>query len=150
MIVVHDGQSSTLRHIAEVWACEQQGGQFGLSADVEIHLRDLQNLIDGPNSDLLVAHRDDQPVGYLGLISFASPIGSQQIANEHCWYVLPEYRARVGVRLLRAARRWARKHGCTHLLLNASRLASGKHDEICRLYKAIGARHFETTYIMEI
>ena len=52
--------------------------------------------------------------------------------------------------MIDAAQAWARAHGCSHLLFNASRLASGLHDDVCRVYEHKGMKPFETTYIVGI
>jgi len=88
-------------------------------------------------------------VGYMGITSYKSPLSSQRIANEHYWYVLPEYR-RASIRLIKAAIEWTKTRGCSHLQMSASNFASELHDRVCGLYEAFKMKKFETAYIMEM
>jgi len=139
-----------LRPIAEDWANTASDNEFGVDVDADSHLSDLRGLICGSTSGLIVLLKENQPVGYIGLKVMQNPIGHQLIANEHYWYVLPEYRGMGSMKMLKAAMLWAKLHNCSHIILNASRLASEMHDKVCLLYDKLGMKLFETSYIKEI
>lgn len=141
------GDTSALKVVAESWRRECNGNAMGIDLDMDVHLADLQRLADSPDSDLFVLY-DGEPVGYMGLTVFQSPIGNQRIANEHYWYIIPSKRGISALRFLKAAQEWAKEKGCSHLLMNASCLASDLHDGVCKLYEHKGMKRFETTYIM--
>ena len=141
----------SLRPIAQSWAESTSDNQFNIEIDVEHHMTDLADLALSKTSDLLVLFTDSgRPVGYMGLQTFNSPLGRQVIANEHYWYVMPEHRGRGSVELIKQARAWARQQKCSHMIMNASNLASDLHDRVCRLYARLGMKKFETSYIQEI
>jgi GNAT superfamily N-acetyltransferase len=132
-----------------MWKRESNHQKLKIDADDDIYIGKLQEFIDNPNNILLVLE-DDEIVGYMGLQAFESPLGNQLIANEHYWYVLPEKRGFSALKFLHAAERWAKEKGCSHLIMNASNLASDLHDRTCRLYERFGMSKFETTYIKEV
>lgn len=143
-----------LKPLAEAWLREARGKDFGLETSVSKHVSDMMGLIllDGRDLLLLISSPFGKPgqiVGYMGLTSFESPLSSQMIANEHCWFVMPEYRGN-GLRLIHAAKKWAKEEGCSHLLLTASNLASDLHDEVCTMYEKLKFKKFETSYISEV
>lgn len=148
-IEIFKGSVETLRPIAESWKCTSLGNKFGIEIDVNSHLADLQKMVDGEDADLLVLC-DDVPVGYMGMTVFRSPLGNQRIANEHYYYVLPDRRGIGSLRLIMAAKRWAKDKGCTHIILTASTLASDLHDRVCSLYERFGMQKFETGYISSL
>lgn len=132
------------------WQQETNGDGLGIELDMTHILSDIVRMMGAPNATILGLVRDDLVVGFMGIDAYPSPTGPQAIANEHYLYVASEYRGLGAARLIKAARQWAQHHGCEKLLLNASRLASKEHDSVCRLYERLGARPFETTYIMEV
>lgn len=140
---------SLLKPLAEKWY-KESNGDMGIKKDVDKHLKELQELIESPSSDVLVLSDGDRIFGYMGLIVFESPLGDQFIAREHYWYVEPEKRGISALKFLPMAEKWARAYGCSHLLMNASNLASKLHDRTCKIYKKFGMRKFETTYIKRI
>ena len=114
-------------------------------------LLDFKKIIGSEQGVLFGTKNKNDVIGVIGVIIFSSPIGNDLIANEHYWYVMPEYRkGTIGMRLLKKAIKWAESKGCTHFMGNASMLASDLHDNICSIYERIGMKKFETTYIMKI
>ena len=140
----------TLRPIAESWQEEVRANEFGILTDVNKHLFELRSLVDNNNSDLIILYDEDEPVGYIGLRYFDSPTGNQRIAEEHYLYVIPEKRGLTSMRLIKNAKTLAKLKGCSHLILNASNLASELHDKVCRVYEKLGMKLFETSYIYEV
>lgn len=149
-IQVFDGDISRLVQVAESWASECNGEEMGIDIDVAVFLEKLAEFARGPDSELFVIENDEIVFGILGMEIFDSPVGKQRICNEHFWYVIPEYRGASSIRLLRHGMKWAKEKGCSHIMLNASRLASNLHDEVCRLYERIGFKEFETVYVKKI
>lgn len=139
-----------LRGVAIEWRRTCCGEAFGLEVDVDTHLAELNELIVSEGKDLLLLSDGETVVGYMGICKFRNPLGQQFIANEQYWYVLEGRRGKGSVLLLHAGRTWAKEHGCTHLLMNASKLASKLHDSVCRLYERMGMLRFETSFIQEI
>ena len=148
MVRIFTGEAEELRHIAEFWE-QESVADFGIEIDIKEHLNDLQDMINSDNKDLLVV--GDPPYGYMGISTFINPLGTELMANEHYWYIIPKRRRGMGaIRLMRAAQEWAITKGCSHLLMTASKLASDLHDNVCKLYEKTGFSHFETTYIKRI
>jgi GNAT superfamily N-acetyltransferase len=137
-----------LKPILDSWISECNTEEMGIELDEEVYLKDLQRLVDDENCTLLVLEHENKIAGFMGLIIFDSPLGRQKIANEHYFYILPEYRGMSSLRLIRAARKWARENGCSHILMNASYMASELHDKVCKLYEWLGMKKFETTYLI--
>lgn len=140
----------TLRPIAESWQKIVRANNFGLITDVNKHLVELEMMVAKDDANLIVLYDGNNPVGYIGLRYFDSPLGNQRIAEEHYFYVIPENRGLASMRLIKNARNLAKLKGCSHLILNASNLASDMHDKICRFYEKSGMKKFETSYISEV
>ena len=149
----YHGSAALLAPIAESWRQEANGASFGLTIDTESHLQDLQRLIQSDDSAVLILVQGEKElfvIGYMGLQFFKNPLGPETVAQEHYWYVLPEKRGKGSLRLLSAADEWAKRHDCSHLIMNASHLASDSHDKVCRLYERKGYQPFETSFIKEL
>jgi len=139
-----------LRPVARSWYDDTHRNSFNIDIDIDTHLADLDRLAKSADSDLLVLIDGTLIVGYMGIEAFTSPLSQQVIANEHYWYVLPEKRGIGSMRLIWLAQQWAKEKGCSHLIMNASNLASSLHDKVCKLYEQLGMKKFETSYISEI
>ena len=145
---IYKGDVRKLRDITDEWLLECRCNDFGISVDTEKQLDDLQKMVDGNGSALIVLlDGDNNAVGYLGIVVIDSPIGKQMIANEHYWYVCRHARGIGSLRLLVAAEEWAMERGCSHLIMNASVMASSLCDSVCKLYERLGMAKFETSYI---
>jgi len=133
--------------LAAAWLREART-DFGIDLDIETHLNDMQEYMNSDKADVLALQTDDgKIVGYMGIRSFPNPLGRGFDAYEHLMFVHPDYRGMGAVRLIRAAENWAKYHGCNHLILNASYMASAGCDRVCKLYEKMGYRPFEKSYI---
>jgi GNAT superfamily N-acetyltransferase len=122
---------------------------LGFNPTPEFLAEELDKLIDEPNSDIIVL-KDKEIVGLLALTIQKYPISNEIVASERAWFVKKSNRGIGSIRLIREAEKWAREKGCSHFLMYASNLASDMHDKVCHLYKRLGMRLFETSYIKEI
>jgi GNAT superfamily N-acetyltransferase len=139
----------SLRPSAKSWEEITHGNSFGIDISIDKFLSGLKDMADGDDSDLLVLY-DDEPIGFIGLQYFISPLGNQKMANEHFFFVVPEKRGLSSMRLLRDAKALAKKRGCSHFIMNASNLASDMHDKVCNLYERLDMKKFETSFISEV
>lgn len=141
----------TLRPIAESWQKNVRANEFGIIADdIGKFLTELGIMAVKDDADLIVLYDGKTPVGYIGLQYFDSPLGNQRMANEHYFYVIPEKRGLTSIRLIKNAKNLAKLKGCSHIILNASNLASDMHEKICSFYEKSGMNLFETSYICEV
>jgi len=160
-----------LKDIAFEWKHTCNGKVFGIDLRPETHFKDLADLIEDKSSELFLLLKKDRIIGYMGVVFFDSPLGNQKICSEHYWYVSGIFDSPLGnqkicsehywyvsgknrgcgtMLLLRAIKNWAKEKGCSHLIMNASCLASNMHDKLCSFYEKIGFRKFETSFIKEI
>ena len=149
-IKLFNNDIETLRPIAESWQENVNAEEFGITVDVDKHLTELGMMAARHDADLIVLYDGETPVGYIGLRYFDSPLGDQRIAEEHYFYVMPEKRGLSSMRLIRNAKFMAEMKGCSHIILNASNLASDMHDKVCEFYEKSGMKKFETSYISEV
>jgi len=149
-IKLFNGDIETLRPIAESWQDEAQANKFGIITDVNKHLFELRSMVDNNNSDLIILYDESEPVGYIGLRYFDSPTGNQRIAEEHYLYVIPEKRGLTSMRLIKNAKYLAKLKNCSHIIFNASNLASDLHNKLCRVYEKMGFAKFETCFITKL
>ena len=139
-----------MKEVAYEWKDTCNAKVFGIDLRPEIFFKDLAALIQREDSDLLLLFKRERAVGFMGITYFASPLGNQRVANEHFWYVSGKHRGHGTMKLIRAAKNWAKEKGCSHIIMNASCLASNLHDRLCRFYERIGYKKFETSFIQEL
>ena len=150
-IKIFDDDIETLRPIVESWRKNVVDNDFGIIADdFDKYLFELGMMAARDDADLIVLYDEETPVGYIGLRYFSSPLGNQMMANEHYFYVIPEKRGLASIRLIKNAKVLAKMKGCSHIILNASNLASDMHDKICKFYEKSEMKKFETSYIIEV
>ena len=152
MRVVEATNTDEMKHVFLEWKETRNANHLGLTIDTDIYLKKLAELIDRDDAALfLLLNLENKAIGYMAVESFYSPLDNQKIATEHYWYMLEKCRGGIGaMRLLTAVQEWAKENGCSHLIMNASNLASGLHDKVCKFYEKIGMTKFETSYIKEI
>lgn len=147
MMIKECTDAQSLQSIFEAWEAEYNGNAFDIQAEVNIAISHVHQLINTPHCVVLVLYDVDEPVGFMGVTIFSSPISDTKMATEHLWYVKPEFRGAKAIKMLDAAISWAKHRGCSHFLGNASMLASNLHDTVCKIYEGFGMKKFETTYI---
>ena len=146
----YDGNVMFLTPILETWKEESNGDKFGIEISVPAVLRTLQGLIDSPFSTLVLLISDENiVVGFFGVFVHKSTVSDDIIANEQLWYVMPKSRGIGVLRLLKAAKAWAKEAGAKFFTASASHLASDKHNEVCKIYSK-QMKHMETTFIQEL
>lgn len=149
-------QYMTLRDIYKVrpalkdWFEECNKDTFGINITVDDTYKNLRNLIEEDDAVVLGLFDGDEMIGFMGIVIFTSPFGNQRIANEHCWYVRPKNRCGGSLKMIKQATKWAKEQGCSHLIMNASKLAGDLHKRTCQLYKVMGFDLFETSYIRRL
>ena len=149
MRIIDTQDVETIRPLYAEWMKIANGAEFGLDIDIEYAEANLQAVLKVGGS-LLVAYDDtNSPVGFFAVSPMPSFFGKQMTAMELMWFCLPNAH-RAGPALLKAAKKWAVEHNCSHLMLAGSRLASDMHDAVCHFCEKVGAKHFETIYLLEI
>lgn len=135
--------------ILNAWAAEHKGADFGISVIRENVETDIYSLTNGENSDVMVLTDENEPVGLMVLMAVPSWLGDQRIAIEKYWYVKSDHRT-GGFMMVEEAKKWAKEHGCSHLVMIASNMASEMHDKVCAFYEHVGMKLFETSFISEV
>jgi GNAT superfamily N-acetyltransferase len=140
-----------LKPLAQEWLGECNCEEFGIKTNIEKHLSELVELVDRDNAALiLLISSEEEIAGYMGIEWFLNPLcDEQRIANEHYFYISKKFRGASRI-MMQAAEDWARLKRCSHLIMNASCMASDMHDKVCRLYEHSGMKKFETSYIKEV
>lgn len=141
--------ASMLRPLLSKWLEICHGTEFGLQVSVEGVEQDLQARLDLGDGVLLLAYDGIELVGFFAVFACKSSLSEQQLAVETFWFALPNQRL-AGPALFHAAKNWAQNHGCTHLVVSASRLASDLHDKVAGFCAKAGMKPFETAYILEL
>ncbi len=148
MRIIETKDVMAIRPLYDDWAAIANGQKFGLDIDIEYADANLQKLLLAGGT-LLVAYDADQPVGFFSISPMQSFFGRQTFAMETMWFALPSS-PRAGLLLFKEAIKWTESHGCSHLMLSGSWLASGMHDAVCRFCEKVGAVQFETVYLLKI
>lgn len=99
------------------------------------------NLLAKPESEscILVLEKGNQLLGMIALLAFTHPFTGELTAGELVWWVSPEVRG-YGVRLLRAAEKWARSAGAKYLQMVAP------NEHVAHFYERLGYRLIESNY----
>ncbi len=139
---------SVLRDLAIEWAIEGRQNTMGIDIHQETIVVRAREWLDQTNGDIIVAWRGKVPVGLVAISSGHSMLGRQDFALEQHWYVRPGSRG-VGVKLLVEAIVWAETHGCSHLIMGASRLG-GMDEKVVRFYEKHNFVQFSRSFILEV
>ena len=137
------------RPLGELWMQQHNGKNFGFNITVDDVMADAKALIDSGAGACIGANFKAEWVGFMLLFMTQSFLGPQTIAVEKYWFAKPE-QPMAGPLMLREARLWAKRQGCSHLIMSASNLASAMHDKVCEFYEKAKLMKFETSYITEI
>ncbi len=150
MILEQNDDIEILRPLAEMWQKLSHGGQhFALPIDATIGLQTMRRLQLGNSSDVLVlADRNGDPCGFMGLSYRPNHVGPGLIAHECCLFVDPAARG-AGLKLIDAAKLLGKRKGCGWLSLTASRIA-GDANRAGRLYEHCGAELYESSFLVVI
>lgn len=97
-------------------------------------------LLAQPNSTILVAEQEGAVVGLIGLAIVPHIWSGVPTAGELAFFVHPDHRGMVGVRLLKAAEAWARSRGAHAMSMIAPT------PEVGQLYQRLAYRAIETNY----
>jgi len=130
------------------WLAECKANEFGINIEMPDYIDTVYKLTHHEDCDLMVMELDNEIIGVMGLTSAKCPLGEQKIANALYWYTLPEHRGK-GISFVLEARRWAKRKGCSHIIFNASKMASEMHDRVCQIYERVKMKKFETSYILK-
>ena len=98
------------------------------------------SLIASETATILVVRDEDRLLGMLGLTLFTHPLSGLLTVAELFWYVRPEARGSLGLRLLKAGERWARDRGAVRLQVVAPTV------EAEQLYQRLGFHPVERSY----
>lgn len=97
-------------------------------------------LLAQPNSTILVAERDGAVIGLIGLAMVPHLWSGVLTVSELAYYVHPDHRGTVGIRLLKAAEAWAGASGAKAMQMIAPSA------EVGRFYERLHYRPLETNY----
>lgn len=107
------------------------------------HAALFTQLVEGPTSVVLVADEAGLVVGVIACVLQPHHFSGQRTASEVIWWVEPEARG-AGLRLKRAAERWAAECGAVQIQMSAPATLAGAR--VGRLYQRRGYRPVETIY----
>ena len=148
MIIEQCQNIEELRSLAWEWMEDSHPELFGLEVSLDVIKADLESWLAGEGA-VLIAREGDEILGMFSLFAAPSYLGNQKIALEKYWYCRDGSHF-AGPRLYMEAIKWAKEHGCSHLITSGSKMASDRHDAICNFLEKSGAQHFETSYIYKL
>lgn len=97
-------------------------------------------LLSNPNAVILIAEVESAPIGMIALWCYAHPFSGEHVASELVWWVNPDSRGSIGVRLLKQAEAWVRAHDAALLQMIAP------NDHVAAFYGRCGYEQVETLY----
>ena len=136
-----------LRPLGELWYRQHRAKSYGVKVSVDDILADGKAWMQMEDAAVIVATEMDEPVGFLALFATDSFLGPQKFAIEKYWFATKPAAVRM---LIGEAKRWAKQHGCSHLLMVGSQIAGDKYIKVLDLYHRLGFKLFETTFISEV
>ena len=148
-VLNYSGPVEFMRPLAEAWRKETQPEHLGIQIVAGRFMETLHDLANDPDSCLLLLGHEGRAVGFIGGVLFDSPVEYKTVVQDRYWFVLPKHRGEGPMKLKKALQEWAEERGASYLMMSASRLASERHDGVCKIY-ARTMNHFETTYIQEL
>ncbi len=98
--------------------------------------------INSPTGLVLLAEAGCGVVGMIGGTTFVHPLSGELTTAELFWFVAPEHRGSVGVRLLNRLKAWGLSLGATRFQVVAPTA------DVERLYERLGFHRVEVSYEM--
>ena len=130
----YNGPVEFMRPIAEAWKAETQGDDLGIEIVTDRFMETLHELANSPDSCLILLGNEGRAVGFMGGVLFDSPVEYKTAVQDRYWFVLPKHRGEGPMKLKAALTEWATERGASYLMMSASKLASGRHDGVCKIY----------------
>lgn len=119
---------------------------LGWPLDRAGYLGYLRSVVENGSGALLLLEDDGVVVGGIGGTLQNEPVSGHKLAVELFWFVQPKYRGTTGpLRLLAAYERWGQESGADHICMIS--MENSMPEEMDRLYRRLGYRKLETTYI---
>lgn len=97
-------------------------------------------LIEQSDGLLLIAEQDGDAVGMIGFLCFAHHLSGERIAAEVFWWVSPDVRGSLGIRLLKRAEQWAKAQGVSTIQMVAPT------ERVGLIYQKLGYEPVERAY----
>ena len=147
------GHISDLYILTENWEKEANLQDFGFILSHNEFVSGIINFYFNKDTGIifLINGEDENSIiGFMGLQKVKSPTNYEFIANEHYLYILPQYRGKYLLKMINKAEEWAKKNDCKYFMINASLIASDKHDKICKLCEHLKMKKLETVYIKKL
>jgi GNAT superfamily N-acetyltransferase len=139
-----------LRPLCQAWIDESEAAAFGMDIDLESGMADLKNWHEVLDAVFLGMWVEEELIGFMALCVTPSALNRGHVfAMERYWFVRPDKR-RHGVAFIDEAKKWAKEHGCTHLVMCASRLAGDMYPKLCAFYERMGFEKLETSFGIEV
>ena len=91
-----------------------------------------------------IEYSGDEVAGGIGAVRMMDPYGSQVIASEAFWFVRPEARGSLGIRLYQRFERWAKDNGVDTIQMIHLMDAGGEKAK--KFYERIGYEPVEVRY----
>jgi len=148
-VINYNGPVEFIRPLAEAWRNATQPEPFGIEIVTDRFMETLNELANDEDSVFLLLEHKGRAVGFIGGVLFNSPVEYKTVVQDRYWFVLPKHRGEGAMKLKKALGDWAEERGASYLMMSASKLASDRHDGVCKIY-ARTMKYFETTFIAEI
>lgn len=127
------------------FVCNGTGLAEKYDFDIDDAARSALEIIDSENDILLVAERDSKLVGMVSAMLFTVFFSrSCLIAQERAWWIEPEHRGRLGLRLLRELERESQNRGARYLIMMAPPWYG---EDLGRLYERLGYGLDDRNYV---
>lgn len=110
-----------------------------IAVDPERLAATIAHLLDNPNGAVLVSDEGGALTGMIAVLAYDHPFSGERTAFEVVWWVEPEARG-AGVRLLKAAERWARDQGIRKMQMVAP------NPRVGALYERLGYSPVEMSF----
>lgn len=100
----------------------------------------VARMIEKDDATVLIGEVDGHLVAMLGLFTYTHPISGCTVAAEMFWWVDPNHRGALGIRMLRLGETWCRESGATVLQMIAPT------ERVETLYERLGYTRVEVNY----
>jgi len=122
------------RFVAETSYLSILGG-----VSIERVMTTIANVALSPDGVILLSGENGSTSGMIAMLTYDHPFSGERTAFEVVWWVDPEARGN-GVRLLKAAERWAKEQGAVKVQMIAP------NERIGALYTRLGYSPVETSF----
>jgi len=146
--MIRPAKASDLVVVAEMGREFYSEGRIPGTIVPDVFVANWRSYLSAGCGRIFLAEENEEIVGFLGALLYPDVNDGDLIGTELFWFVEKEHRGRCGMRLFDAFEKWAIEAGAKRLIM--SHLSTLAPDKLKKIYKRLGYRKADVSYVKEV